>query len=164
MRNVYQTPHHAKVAVLPDGCWQWQGLLDNDGYGDLVHNGRTRSAHRYFFELWDGSIPAGKHLHHICENRACVNPKHLMVVTQREHMALSPRSPSYRNSQKTHCKRGHEFSGSNLMMIRTPHGWGRRCRICHRERARIYCAKKRSENPEAVNAKQRRNYAKRRKG
>ena len=45
-----------KVMVLPDGCWQWIGSLDEDGYGQFKW-GRRRRAYRVAYEWTIGIIP-----------------------------------------------------------------------------------------------------------
>lgn len=71
------------------GCWIWNRMIRADGYGRLSgHLGRklgTYSAHRAMYEQEVGPIPDGKHLHHTCEHRSCVNPAHLQPMTQSEH-------------------------------------------------------------------------------
>jgi hypothetical protein len=32
-----------------------------------------------------GPIPPGYHIHHTCENPACIEPSHLEAVTPRQH-------------------------------------------------------------------------------
>jgi hypothetical protein len=71
------------------GCWPWT-RGKNCGYGIVWFDGAHHKAHRVVFEMANGPIPAGMHLHHKCENRSCVNPEHVMLVTRAEHTRYSP--------------------------------------------------------------------------
>lgn len=117
----------AKVQLpsTPDGCWEWTACR-NDGYGQLRVVGRTVWAHRYAYERFVGPIQDGLVLDHLCRNPGCVNPAHLEPVTNRENLLRGDTIPAL-NASKTHCKRGHEFTGRNTG--RQPSG-GRRCRAC----------------------------------
>lgn len=69
-----------KVAVVATGCWEWQGYIKPNGYGDFRYEG-GRWAHRASHELFRGPIPDGMELDHLCRNKRCVNPTHLEPVT-----------------------------------------------------------------------------------
>lgn len=67
----------SKVREVDGGCWEWTGALTTSGYGQIEVSGRQIQVHRFSFENLVGPIPPGMTIHHICHNRACVNPKHL---------------------------------------------------------------------------------------
>jgi hypothetical protein len=69
-------------------CWEWEGDLTKDGY-PVVGEFKVR-AHRLAFELANEQrILLKRQIHHTCYNRLCVNPFHLVMVTQKEHEALT---------------------------------------------------------------------------
>lgn len=121
--------HHTRKSPVefieaPDThCWVWQLTLSN-GYGDRWDGKRTRRAHILYYEELIGPTPEGKMLHHICHNRACVNPGHLEPVTRKEHAE---------RHLVSHCPHGHPYDEKNTY-------WrldrkGRECRACNRARS-----------------------------
>lgn len=115
----------AKVART-EACWLWLGAQDLQGYGRLG----ARLAHRVSYELFSGPIPEGLEIDHLCRVRSCVNPAHLEPVTHQENMSRSSLIGAH-NRDKTHCKRGHEFTPEST---RLHLDGARACRICERER------------------------------
>jgi hypothetical protein len=69
-----------------DACWVWLRAVDTSGYGVLKVWGRKVSAHRYSYELAYTSIPQGMLICHRCNNRLCVNPRHLYVCTSHQNV------------------------------------------------------------------------------
>lgn len=136
-----------KVA-LPDenGCWLWTASKCRDGYGffSMRVNGKHKNvgAHRFSYETTRGKIPPGMTIDHLCRVTSCVNPRHLEVVTQRDN-GLRGNSESAKNAKKTHCPKGHEYAGSNLVYEMNRGRRIRKCRECLYEQRMRYQANKR---------------------
>jgi hypothetical protein len=67
-------------------CWEWQGKRGPNGYGILTMGRKSIGAHRVSYELHVGPIPDGLFILHSCDNRPCVNPKHLRPGTFEDNM------------------------------------------------------------------------------
>lgn len=128
MRSQRRFWSRVEVPVDGDGCWIWTGCKAGFGYGRPMYRGRSRSAHRIAYELLVGPIPAGLELDHLCRNPPCVNPAHLEPVTHQVNL-LRGVSPVAVNVLKTHCPKGHPYSGRNLKLGRSSKA-GRQCREC----------------------------------
>lgn len=83
-----------EIPCDPDDCWHWIGAADEDGYGRFGvgrRDGKTILAHRYSFELFYGSAPAGLDVCHACNNPRCVNFSHLYAGTRLQNMQQAQR-------------------------------------------------------------------------
>lgn len=131
------------------GCWTWLGHITVYGYGSISYKGKVYKAHRAVYELTVGKVPAKLVLDHKCRNRACVNPKHLQIITSRENV-LFGEGATAQNSRKTHCRNGHEFTPENTFDYRGVPGkvhWGRHCRACTLNRTKRFRLSARTIKP-----------------
>jgi hypothetical protein len=127
---------------MPDGCIEWTGYINKHGYGHSYDPTEKRLdwAHRVSFQLFNGAIPAGLHIDHLCRNTRCVNPGHLEAVTPRINTLRGLGNPAI-NRRKTRCVNGHEFTEENTLTYRRNGEFFRReCRTCNREKMARYRA------------------------
>lgn len=123
-----------KVAVAANSdCWTWCAGKNGNGYGQFFLDGQNRLSHRISLNLFGVQIADGLVVDHICRNRSCVNPAHLRVVDRRTNALENSSANAYFNTLKTHCPKGHPYSGENLIVWRNK----RMCRTCRREYQRI---------------------------
>lgn len=119
-------------------CWLWEDRVDEDGYGLFAYQGRDRPAHRFAYSFLN-CIPleeVPEVLHHECVTPSCCNAhSHLQSTNRVNH----PDSVGGWQKAKTHCPKGHPYSGSNLLVIKRSNGLTQRqCKKCAKESDRKY--------------------------
>ena len=94
-------------------CWIWKGAKNWFQYGVIHNQNKLFYSHRISYEIFNGKIPNGFVIDHLCNNRSCINPEHLEAVRQDENVRRS-NSFTNQNMKKTHCIHGHLLEVSNL--------------------------------------------------
>ena len=91
-------------------CWEWTANRNKRGYGAWAIYRHPKyisiMPHRYSYELVHGPIPKGMQIDHVCHNRACVNPNHLRLATNKQNNE----NPSGVRSDNTSGYRGVTYN------------------------------------------------------
>jgi hypothetical protein len=83
-------PHYRVVhAGYESPCYLWNRGLTGDGYAQTSFGRSNRLVHRLAYETAKGTVPKGLELHHLCENRDCIRPDHMVPLTHAEHARMS---------------------------------------------------------------------------
>jgi hypothetical protein len=131
-------------------CILTEAIPALNGYGKYITvNGKSYKAHRGAWIKAYGPIPKGKVIDHMCHNeavqrgeceggitcvhRACINPKHLRLVTQQKNIMAG----LHNIDNRSHCRQGHPFIKENIMVRQSGK---RECAECNRVRARAVWA------------------------
>lgn len=113
------------------GCWNWSAYKDAKGYGKIHYLGKTQFVHRISAHCFLRYDLNSKLLVvcHKCDNPSCFNPKHLFIGTRSDNSKDCVAKGRWDGPKPwTHCRRGHELTGSNAIVRKDT---GRKyCRTC----------------------------------
>lgn len=97
---------HTAITADDTRCWIFQGtVVQSSGYGRGRYNNHQVLAHRLAFFLTHNRWPS-KCILHSCDNRLCVNPKHLREGTHKDNAKDAV--------ERGRQVRGHRVCGSKL--------------------------------------------------
>lgn len=96
-----------KISIDDNDCWNWGGELDKKGYGRVYLNSKHYRVHRQSYKLFNGSLDNNLNMHHICENKKCCNPDHLMQITAESHGKINHSNTKRRGKGKKFIEKSY---------------------------------------------------------
>lgn len=133
-----------RLVVQANGKKRWfpgvglRSRVQNNGYlaVGLKCGGSTwcRSVHRLVLEAFVGPCPDGMEVRHLNGNKTDNRLENLRYGTRYENMRDQVAHGTHRQSQKTHCPRGHLLKAPNLVVSHLARGM-RDCRACAQAKA-----------------------------
>ena len=130
-KSVWEYPNHKNE----DGCIVFDGPKSGGGYGYAAINGKVVRVHRALWEEVNGNIPEGMTVDHMCYQKDCINIEHLRLLSHSDNTKMS--RANIERKSKTHCRKGHPYSGKNLYIDKRG---SRHCTACTRERTKVWQA------------------------
>jgi hypothetical protein len=112
--------------VQNNGCWNFLGNKDKDGYGVFGH-GRNKQlrAHRASFEFHKKTSVANLLVCHSCDNPSCINPDHLFLGNPKENM-----QDMINKGRKANCKGSNhplsKLDEIDVLFIRQERSFGKK--------------------------------------
>lgn len=100
---------------------------------DKILKRSRRHSHIAWEDANQASILPGSVVMHVCDNPRCINPKHLVLGTQRDNMLDKVAKGRHAEQKKTVCPKGHPL---------TQNGHHRVCKVCKRDAVRRFREKK----------------------
>lgn len=128
----------------PDACHKWTGGLRSGGYGEFSVAHRNHTAHRWIFEQMIGrELGRWEFVCHTCDNRRCVNLRHLYLGNPDTNMAdMKARGRGRKRHVTDVCGNGHPWNEANTYIL--PSTGQRCCRACTNDSQRRYYARRKA--------------------
>ncbi len=109
--NIRFSPIPTVNGTITESCWIWIGPHIPTGYGICTFKSQSKLAHRIVYEIFNGQIPEGMVLDHLCRIKPCVNPDHLEIVTINENARRTW------IDYKPQCRAGHIRTSENTILV-----------------------------------------------
>lgn len=127
--------------LVQEGCYGWEGTVNNGGYASFWDGEREIGAHVFVWTEAHGPVPDGYEVDHTCHNADPVCPGGKTCLHRQcsriEHLEAVPALVNVQRGKgwasRDACIRGHEYNEINTRY--DENGW-RRCRVCDREKPR----------------------------
>ena len=106
---------------MTTSCWVSLLRTKGIGYVELMRGKQRAYLHRGVWEEINGALSNDMELHHVCGDKRCYNPRHLLPVGSLAHHWLH---------RSTHCQKGHSLQDAYVTVLRDGKRVMRACRPC----------------------------------
>ena len=119
MRTIEQCKEgFLRKTEIKGDCFMWKGNKSETGYGRFYFENKVQKAHRVSFKLFKGDIPLGKLILHKCNNRLCVNPRHLYAGNHKDNFNDGIKAGTIKISQCGENNHNHKLTKEQVNEIR----------------------------------------------
>lgn len=116
------------------GCWNWTKCKNRGGYAQGSYAGKRMAMSRIVAVLYLGLDHRDTKTMalHRCDNRLCVNPKHIFLGSALDNLTDCIKKGRMRHhGPRDRCFKGHPFTPENTYVKPNGH---RTCKVCHKQR------------------------------
>lgn len=125
-----------KTIKTDSGCIEWTGSYyhknrKGGSYPLMYFKGKKYLGNRLVWILNNGEIEKGMFVCHRCDNRKCINIKHLFLGTPQDNMSdMKAKKRSY-SDRMVSCKNGHLYADGKFTIKKRKDGYKeRKCIPC----------------------------------
>jgi len=95
-------------------CWIWKGIVVRN-YGVTFYK-KPQKAHRFSYMIYVGDLIKGKLICHTCDNKLCVNPKHLYQGDEKDNSRDSVERNRLPQGERSHFSKLKEGQVKNILV------------------------------------------------
>lgn len=106
----------SKVIVDTEtGCWNWICGLEKKGYAIMQFDKRQFRVSRLSAYAFNGfDTKSNKFICHSCDNKKCINPKHLFAGTHQDNMNDAKSKNRFSNGENHHQSKINAVDAKNI--------------------------------------------------
>ena len=103
-------------------CFEWVGEIVPNKYPQIKFDGRVCDAHLFIAALFVRTLRDGDRVIHSCDNKKCINPEHISVVSLEENIlycwdGIKPEDENHVEDSPREQKSSAEWASTQLDLV-----------------------------------------------